>query len=338
MDPLSHAVMGATFASARPIGRLPLGKSLIVGALAGMSPDLDVLIRSVDYPLLAIKYHRHFTHAIPVAPLWALLVAGALWGFFHLCRRPLPFLPVYLTSVLAVICHSLLDSMTNYGTHLFWPLTNARESWSIISIVDPLFTGVALLLLVLAAVKKNRQFLHAGILFMVAYWGLGLAQQGIVTRAMESLAAGRGHAIEKAEVKPSFGNLLAWRSQYQAQGRIHIDAFHHSPWAGIVHYEGGSRELVHAEDSRFAGLSPIQRNDLEDFSYFSDGWLTQIDGAPERIADARFGLLPNSLEPFWAVELYPDQPERHAGFVTLRRPIEERDWAAFWQMIRGEAP
>ena len=43
--------------------------ALLVGGLAAMAPDLDVLIRSTEYPLLNLKYHRHFTHALAFAPL-----------------------------------------------------------------------------------------------------------------------------------------------------------------------------------------------------------------------------------------------------------------------------
>ena len=45
----------------------------MLGALAGAAPDLDVLIRSETDPLLALQYHRHFTHALLIAPLIGLL-------------------------------------------------------------------------------------------------------------------------------------------------------------------------------------------------------------------------------------------------------------------------
>ena len=39
-----------------------------------------------------------------------------------------------------VLTHPLLDAHTAYGTQLFWPFSDERFAWSIISIIDPLFT------------------------------------------------------------------------------------------------------------------------------------------------------------------------------------------------------
>lgn len=305
-----------------------------IGALAGMSPDLDVVIRSAEYPLLGLKFHRHFTHAIPISPLWGLLVAGFFWLCLRIRCHPRPFLPIYIISVIAIICHGVLDSMTNYGTHLFWPLTSHRESWSIISIIDPLFTLPLLLAVILAARAEWRQPLRVAWLYMLLYWGAGMYQHHTATLAMEALAEQRGHAIVHAEVKPAFGNLLAWRTQYISEDAIYIDALHHSPWHGLRWYEGGALPLITPNDSQFTQLSALQKQDLQDFAFFSDGWLTPI--SPTRMADARFGILPNSLRPMWAVEVYPDEPRRHAGFVSLRPPIKKQDWRILWQMILGE--
>ncbi len=39
-------------------------------------PDMDVLIRSASDPLLAIEYHRHFTHALAFIPVGGLIAAA----------------------------------------------------------------------------------------------------------------------------------------------------------------------------------------------------------------------------------------------------------------------
>lgn len=364
MDPITHGLMGACAAGAFPFKRISQWRAMMVGVMAGMSPDLDVFIRSADYPLLGIKFHRHFTHAIPVSPLWGLVVAAFLWWLLRQFRHPTPFLPIYLLSILAIICHGILDSMTNYGTHLFWPLTNARESWSIISIIDPLFTLPLLAAVIYGMWKLSRPVLQMALVFMMLYWSIGIYQHSVATKAMEALAAKRGHEIAHAEVKPSFGNLVVWRTQYiaedapaifTAQGaarsgggsvalggqaphskRIFIDGLHHSFWQGLQRYAGGSRDWISSSDARFAHLSPIQKQDLQDFEFFSDGWLTPVQGNPQRFADARFGLLPTSLEPMWAVEIDPTHPERHAGFANMRRGVKAEDFETLWKMIKGE--
>lgn len=72
MDPLTHALLGATAAHAVLVPRLGR-KAWMVGALGGLLPDADILIRSAADPLLAIEYHRHFTHAFAFIPFGGLL-------------------------------------------------------------------------------------------------------------------------------------------------------------------------------------------------------------------------------------------------------------------------
>ena len=55
------------------------------------------------------------------------------------------FKQIYLFSFLGYFSHGLLDACTSYGTVLFWPLSNQRVGLNIISIIDPLFTGVILI-------------------------------------------------------------------------------------------------------------------------------------------------------------------------------------------------
>ena len=53
----------------------------LLGALAGMAPDLDVLIRSSTDPLLFLEYHRQFTHSLAFIPIGAALCTAILYPF-----------------------------------------------------------------------------------------------------------------------------------------------------------------------------------------------------------------------------------------------------------------
>lgn len=68
MDPLSQAVIGAGLAMCF-VRRERLRTACVAGALGGMAPDLDILIRSAEDPLLALEYHRHFTHSLVMIPI-----------------------------------------------------------------------------------------------------------------------------------------------------------------------------------------------------------------------------------------------------------------------------
>lgn len=329
MDPLTHGILGATAATLGTRQRTALGIAALCGALAGMSPDLDVIIHSTDNPMLGLAYHRHFTHALVFAPLGALVVAGALWLLF--LRRRLGFAAIYLACLLGISTHGLLDALTNYGTHLFWPFTERRESWNIISIIDPIFTLTLLTLLILALVKKSRRYVAAGALFALLYWSAGYYQREQATAAMFERAAEQGHVVERFEVKPSFANIIVWRTHYQYQDRMYVNAIHVSPWRGYVVYAGGDVPLYNAP----ADLPPLQQRDVDYFTFFSDGWVALSPTDNVLIADMRFAMLPNAIAPLWGIRLQPDAADKHVLFERNNRR-SENDLSTLWRMIAGK--
>ena len=77
MDPVTQAALGSVFAQSSASAK-QLGKAALIGALAGMAADLDVLIRSDTDPLFALEFHRHFTHSLLFIPFAGLLCALVL--------------------------------------------------------------------------------------------------------------------------------------------------------------------------------------------------------------------------------------------------------------------
>ena len=161
MDPLTQGALGAALPQAtatKPKGTVALAGCF--GFLAGLAPDLDVLIRSSADPLLFLEYHRQFTHSLIFIPLGGLVAAGLL----HLLlgrRHRLPFSRSFLFCTLGYGTHGLLDFATSYGTMLFWPFSEERYAAGIVSIVDPLFTGPLLVLIVIAGIKRAPGYLVA---------------------------------------------------------------------------------------------------------------------------------------------------------------------------------
>lgn len=84
MDVVTHAVLGATLATALSLTRRapePLAQRRIaagIGAAAGLLPDADALIQSGADALLVLDYHRHFTHALAFVPIGALIAATSI--------------------------------------------------------------------------------------------------------------------------------------------------------------------------------------------------------------------------------------------------------------------
>ena len=80
MDPLSQGTIGASFSqSLSSKNLLTIG---IIGFLAGMSPDLDVLIKSDQDPLLFLEFHRQFTHSLVFIPIGGLIFASVFYSLF----------------------------------------------------------------------------------------------------------------------------------------------------------------------------------------------------------------------------------------------------------------
>ncbi len=324
MDLLTQGLAGAVLARSAA-RRGDNGSAALTGFAAGLLADIDVLIRSAADPLLVLEYHRHFTHSLAFVPVGALLASLLLWP---LMRRRLAPGRLYLYALLGYATSGLLDACTSYGTHLWWPFGAESVSWSVIAIVDPLFTlGIGLALW--WALRRDATLAaRLGIGFALGYLALGAVQhQRAATVAME-LAASRGHAVERALVKPTLGNLVLWRSVYETDGIFHVDAVR----VGI----GPPRVYPGARVPRFGSVDADgaadpgtpTRADIDRFIDFSAGYAVRVPGTERAIGDVRFASLPTSAAPLWGIEFEGDAGAdrfvfyRDASAATRRRFVD----------------
>src|SRR5210317_2011631 len=213
MDPVSQAVLGASVPQAVS-RKIHLAAATLFGALAGMAPDLDSLIRSDTDPLLYLEFHRQFSHSLFFIPIGALICTAVFYALFAR-RWQISFKLTYLFCFLGYATHGLLDACTSYGTQLLWPFSNERFAWNTISIVDPLFTLPLLALVITGARKKKPLFSQIALCWVIFYLGLGVFQNYRVTEAGTQLARERGHTPIRLEAKPTIGNLLLWKVIYE---------------------------------------------------------------------------------------------------------------------------
>ncbi|TGD72515.1 metal-dependent hydrolase [Mangrovimicrobium sediminis] len=317
MDPVTQAAVGA---AAAQLGapRRQYAKAAVIGALAGMAPDLDVLIRSSEDPLLALEFHRHFTHSLLFIPLLGGLCGLLLYALLGR-RWQLPLRQVLLWSVLGYATHGLLDGCTSYGTQLLWPLSNHRFAWDIVSVIDPLFTVPLSIALVLAASRQSRPWLLAGVAWGALYLGVGVVQHERAVAIGEAIAAQRGHQPLKLEAKPSFGNLVVWKTVYATPERFYVDAVR--PGLGTPRvWEGESiARLDQARDFPWLGDGDQQARDIARFDHFSAGYLGIDPINPLRVVDIRYSMLPHHVAPLWGIELSPQRgPEEHVSWYAQR--------------------
>ncbi|HYO75724.1 MAG TPA: metal-dependent hydrolase, partial [Thermoanaerobaculia bacterium] len=194
MDPLTHALAGATLGWATTGSRLGR-RSLAIGAAAALLPDVDVLIRSAADPLLAIEHHRGFTHSLLFVPVGGLI--AALPFFARLDRMQQRW--AALAGIIAYASHALLDAATTYGTQLFWPFSNHRVGLDVISILDPMFTLLTMVG-VLAALNARRRLVTIAIAIAIVWLAAGFVQRERATAAQSRLASTRGERVTRGAV------------------------------------------------------------------------------------------------------------------------------------------
>ena len=330
MDPLTQGALGAALPQSASSSK-QVGSAALLGFLAGMAADLDVLIRSSEDPLLFLEYHRQFTHALVFIPIGGALCALVLHALLGR-RRGLGFRETWLFCTLGYATHALLDACTTYGTMLLWPFSEQRFAWNTISIIDPLFTLPLLLAVVLAVRLKRPQIARLGLLWAVCYMGLGLVQRDAAEEMGRALAAERGHAPLRLEAKPSFANILVWKVVYETNDRFHVDAVRASLWPRV--FPGDSVPKLDIDrDLPWLDRNSQQARDIERFRWFSNGYIARDPIYTNRIMDIRYSLLPNDISPLWSIELQPDAGRRDHVRYRTHRDAEANSAATLWQML-----
>lgn len=316
MDPITQGALGATAAQCGSKAKNTAVAGTL-GFIAGMAADLDVLIRSSRDPLLFLEYHRQFTHSLIFIPVGGLL-CGLLLYALYAKRRQLSLLQTIAACTLGYATHALLDACTTYGTMLFWPFSDMRVAWNVISIVDPLYTPPILLLVVLAGLKKNPNYARVALVWVLVYPLLGLVQRERAVDAGWELAQSRGHDPVKLEAKPSFANIALWKIVYEADQHYYIDAVRVG--ATTRFYPGESvAKLDIARDFPWLDRSSQQAKDIERFRWFSNGYVATDPNNPARIIDVRYSMIPNQVASLWSIALSPDaKPDQHARYLTHR--------------------
>ena len=331
MDPISQGTVGAAFAQSSA-NKNNILKVAIVGFLAGLAPDLDVLIQSSTDPILFLEYHRQFSHSLFFIPLGSLIVALL---FFPFVKKSMSFKIVYVASFLGYATHGLLDACTSYGTLLFWPFSYERIAWNNISIVDPLFTIPALILVGTAIKTKKRKYSLFSIGWIIFYLSLGFIQYERALSSAYTLAESRGHDARRVTLKPSFGNLILWKSIYEHDGSYYVDAIRTLESTSVCLGES-IRIFDYQQHLPTLDKDSQQALDVERFRWFSQDYLG-FDKGKNLVTDVRYSMLPNQIEPMWGLIIDDEREANEHAIWWTGRDLNQDEWNIFIEMLSGKA-
>lgn len=331
MDNLTHAALGLCAGLAARGKSAPLAAAATAALVAGELPDIDLLIRSPEDPLVAFRWHRHFTHSLLLWPLLAAAAAGlAAWIFRK--REGAGFRPLYPVALAAGLSHILNDACTSYGTMILWPFSEARVAWDCLPIIDFSLTLPLVILGVAGWRTGNRAWALAGAAWFVAYAGLGRLQHG---RAEAALLAELGERPTRLAIKPTVTNLVLWRGIWEKDGEWRTAAIHVGPLGPPTISPGETRRVWNPADARNPTVGTPARALLEDFNRFTGGWnsIERAEDGGVLVGDIRFAMIPTRASPLWAVHLKPDEPAHFE--VRMDRRLREGDWGRFGSLLLG---
>ena len=323
MDSLTQVALGASLGVAVVGRRTAVWKSALWGGVAGLLPDLDVLLDHGD-PLLDMIRHRAESHSLLYLTLLAPLMA---WGVSRLHGEAALWRRWWLALWLALFTHPLLDLMTIYGTQVLQPFTD--EAWGLgsIFIIDPAYS-LPLFFGVLAALGLGRSGFSAdrqtrglrlnrwGLWLSTAYllW-TALAQQWVLHMARTSLQA-QGLPTSQLLVTPAPLTTLVWRVVAMDGERFHEGYYAlldgRRPLRMVAFESGAALRQAYADHPQ------IQR-----LTRFADGFVKVRQQSPSLvITDLRMGQEPDyvfsfNIGPPLAPGAKPPVAQQQAGRMAV---------------------
>ncbi|MCG8544852.1 MAG: metal-dependent hydrolase [Alphaproteobacteria bacterium] len=298
MDTVTQFALGAAVGTAVLGRQMGVRKAAIAGGLLGTLPDLDVYWPYAD-AVESYVLHRSVTHSLIVQTVVTPIFAEGLRLLFRALRahRWRSYLAVFL----CFATHALLDSVTIYGTQLFWPLSREPVGLGSVFIIDPLYT-LPLIAAFLWAVIGNRwtprfaTMLTAALVVSTLYLGWSVvAQQITAVRAKEQLAKANIPA-DRLFATPTPFNTLFWRVVVLNGPR------YYNLYIPLLGEEDAITAYQHARQPVSAEC--LQRNlYVKTVSAFTDGFYRfDAMGAAVVMSDLRMGLTPSYVFRFVVAE------------------------------------
>lgn len=210
MDSLTQGLLGAaTFAMVKEkdIGE----KSLLIGAMVGTIPDLDVFLAPFFNDIEFLTIHRSVSHSIGFAVVFSILLGEI---FYRSYKRKQPRMSWNVAFFFAIFTHSLLDWCTTYGTKLISPFNDHLFSLNSIHVFEPIYTSIlfgGILIHLLKSRKKiKNKTLKYSLFLSTCYLLIGIASKNHAYYHFKTQLEQDNIAYEDILVSPTPLNIFLW--------------------------------------------------------------------------------------------------------------------------------
>lgn len=250
MDTLTHALSGALLARAicvrtpalvpvAPLtapaagrfsapwdgraGALAPWQAVVVGTVAAAFPDIDFVVGWAG-EMAYLRHHRGITHSLLLAPLWAALLAWLMSRWFALTRaQPGGWKSLYVIALASIAIHIAGDWITQFGTMMLAPLSDARFGLGAMFIIDLVFSGVLIAGLLTAALFPRRRWpAVAGLALACGWVALAWDARGDAIAEGQRYAQRAGITAVEVEAMPRPASPFNWTVAVFDGERYHV--------------------------------------------------------------------------------------------------------------------
>lgn len=213
MDTLTHVLVGAVTARATAPEHFTdeqpsIKVRMTTGGIAAAFPDSDYLTILIDPLSFISDWHRSETHSLLLLPIWAVLFGIIL---ARMTRHRTYWRELSLVCALSMCSHILTDLITSWGIKLFSPLSDFSPALAITYVIDPIFTLIIFITLVLVLYKESRHAARLGLLILAVYIGFQFGLKHHVENIAAAYIEKQGWGAARVFAMPQPGSPFHWK-------------------------------------------------------------------------------------------------------------------------------
>ncbi len=208
-------------------------------------PDIDVLLGLFGNRLFSLQHHRGITHSLIFAPIFALLPTA----FFYTLGKLKNFNVLWFTALLGIVIHIFFDLITAFGTQIFAPISTTRYSLDWMFIIDPIFTAILGMTLLLGRIlsKHRKRIIFSGTIVVLLYLSAEVVSHSLAHKRLEGMLEKKNISAARVSVLPQPLSIFTWNGLAQTEKGVlqtFFSVLNQSDTLSVTEYENHLDEYV----------------------------------------------------------------------------------------------